>query len=79
VLAGGHLGLAVITQPVGVEADRTSAGLLIELAGRRHGLRPWAASTELTAGSQRTGTAASVNVDQGVIADLDLLGGCGCW
>ena len=30
-------GLALITQPVGVDADRAGTGLLVELAGSRHG------------------------------------------
>ncbi|HEX6659651.1 MAG TPA: hypothetical protein VF065_16285 [Ilumatobacter sp.] len=37
VPAGGQLGLAVITQLVGAEADRAGAGLLVELAGSGNG------------------------------------------
>src|SRR5919112_5045113 len=35
--ARGELGLAVITQPVLVEAHRAGAGLLVELPGSGHG------------------------------------------
>ena len=57
----GQLGLAVITQPVGVEADRAGTGLLVELAGSRHGSSLTVKSGASPGPSRRFTTASAVS------------------